>query len=117
VDWLTVDNCRGFAIFDDLLHDCIRIPILGLADHNPHGAALLATYCAGGVGSSLEAQNLGRCNRCRPFNRRVILIEDSRILLNLRISTRRAFQCVMSNGWVYVLLKSHNYLGLEPGIL
>lgn len=34
-----------------------RIPVIGLADYNPHGLALLQTYRRGGLQTSIEASN------------------------------------------------------------
>jgi DNA topoisomerase VI subunit A len=37
-----------------------RIPVVGLADYNPHGLALLRTYSRGGVNSSMEGEGHGK---------------------------------------------------------
>lgn len=46
--------------FVALIERKLRIPVLGLADYNPHGLALLQTYRRGSVRSSLEGSQFCR---------------------------------------------------------
>ena len=39
--------------------DKLKLPVLGLADYNPHGLALLLTYRNGSIRSALEGSQFG----------------------------------------------------------
>lgn len=51
--------CVAVRALTHILESTLTLPVVGIADYNPHGLALLQCYKHGSIRSSIEAQNYG----------------------------------------------------------